>query len=476
MTRRTLLLPLLLTVLCLLASASVARAQSGDHRAGLVIRYADGSVQTQCVAFSEPSITGEELLQRSGLAVTLDYNAGLGGAVCSINNQGCAYPIKDCFCKCTGIQCEYWAYYHRTAAGWQYASSGASSFLVNDGALEGWSWGAGNFSSGVEPPLVAFNEVCAPPATATPTATATATASATPAATATSTPSATVRPPQDQTPPQVVLEANATEVSPGACTLLRWWVTGATELTLNGAPVSAQDQRQVCPSATQRFTLTATNAAGQTVRELTVTIAANPTAQASVQPGPTATHTPTASATNTPSATPGRAVVLAPTIVPTLPIATVTVAPTSLAQPPAATPEPPLLGLAGIAVAHAQEIAPTAAPNSQISHGLSPETVSLLVAGATATPRPRRQLGADGRPTPTPILLAYAPPADSSGRSDARTRGLSGDSTASTFEAPSRDFSLALLPGYAAYFLTLASLVGAGVWVVRRKSGALRKS
>ena len=152
MTRRTILLPLLLTALFLLAGASAAHAQGGDHRAGLVIRYADGSVQTQCVAFSEPSITGEELLQRSGLAVTLDYNAGLGGAVCSINNQGCAYPIKDCFCKCTGIQCEYWAYYHRTAAGWQYASSGASSFPVNDGALEGWSWGAGNFSSGVEPP------------------------------------------------------------------------------------------------------------------------------------------------------------------------------------------------------------------------------------------------------------------------------------------------------------------------------------
>jgi len=460
MTRRTILLPLLLSALFLLAGASAAHAQDGDHRAGLVIRYADGSVQTQCVAFSEPSITGEELLQRSGLAVTLDYNAGLGGAVCSINNQGCAYPIKDCFCKCTGIQCEYWAYYHRTAAGWQYASSGASSYTVTDGALEGWSWGAGNFSSGVEPPVVAFNEVCAPPATATPTATATV----------------TVRPPQDQTPPQVIFETDTTEVPPGACILLRWWVTGATEMTLDGALVSAQDQRQVCPPATQRFTLAATNAAGQTVRELTVTIATNPSAQASVQPGSTATHTPTASASNTPSATPGRAVVLAPTIVPTLPVATVAVAPTSLAQPPVATPEPHLLGLAGIAVAHAQEITPAAAPNSQISHGLSSETVSLLVAGATSTPRPRRQLGADGRPTPTPILLAYAPPADSSGRSDARTRSLNGDSTASTFEAPSRDFSLALLPGYAAYLLTLASLVGAGVWVVRRKSGALRKS
>ena len=244
MTRRTILFPLLLTALFLLVGASGAHAQDGDHRAGLVIRYADGSVQTQCVAFSEPSITGEELLQRSGLAVTLDYNAGLGGAVCSINNQGCAYPIKDCFCKCTGIQCEYWAYYHRTAVGWQYASSGASSFLVNDGALEGWSWGAGNWSSGVEPPIVAFSEVCAPPATATPTATVTAT----PTGTATATPTATVQPLQDQTPPQVTFEAQPPELTPGACATLRWWVSDATQLTLDGTPVNAQEQRQILPA------------------------------------------------------------------------------------------------------------------------------------------------------------------------------------------------------------------------------------
>ena len=62
MTRRTLLLPLLLTALCLLAGTSTARAQGGDHRAALVVRFADNSVETRCVAFGEPSITGAELL------------------------------------------------------------------------------------------------------------------------------------------------------------------------------------------------------------------------------------------------------------------------------------------------------------------------------------------------------------------------------------------------------------------------------
>ena len=164
-----------MAVLCIMIGASAAHAQGGDHRAGLVIRYGDGSVQTRCVSFSEPSITGEELLQRSDLAVTLDYNAGMGGAVCSINNQGCAFPLQDCFCKCTGITCEYWAYYHRTGDGWQYSQVGPSAYQVTDHALEGWSWGSGNFSSGTEPPAKSFDEVCPAPATVTPAVTLTLT-------------------------------------------------------------------------------------------------------------------------------------------------------------------------------------------------------------------------------------------------------------------------------------------------------------
>ena len=358
----------------------------------------------------------------------------------------------------------------RVGSGWQYSQVGASGYTVTDGAVEGWSWGAGNFSSGVEPPAVAFNEVCAPPATATPTATVTAT----PTTTATATPTATVQPLQDQIPPQVTFEAQPPELTPGACATLRWWVSDATQLTLDGTPVNAQEQRQICPPTTQRFILAAVNAAGQTVREITVRVSGTSPTPTTVQPASSATRTPIASAVVTPSVTPNLGAAKISTVTPGLP--TVAPPPASAAQP-APSPEPPRPGLAGIAVAHAQEIEPAAAPSAPTNPGISPETVSRLVAPATSTPRPRRQLGADGRPTPTPILVAYAPPADSSGtRSDARTHSLGGDSTASAFEAPSRDFSLALLPGYAAYLLTLASLVGAGVWVVRRKSNALRKS
>jgi hypothetical protein len=448
-----------LTILCILAGASVAHAQGGDHRAGLVIRYGDGSVGTQCVSFNEPSLTGEELLQRSGLAVTLDYNAGLGGAICSINNQGCAFPVKDCFCKCTGLTCEYWAYYHWTGA-WQYSQVGASAYQVTDGALEGWSWGAGNFSSGVEPPPLTFADVCPTPATAT--------ATTTPTATATAPPTSTVVPQSQTTPPQVVFEAQATELTPGACTLLRWWVTDATQLTLDGAQVTAQDQKQVCPPATQRFTLAAGNAAGQTVREVIVRVSANASVQATAQP----------TSTMTPAATPSRAAATqVSNAVPVLPTATVTFTAMPDAQPPTATPEPPRLGLAGVAVAHAPEIAPAATASAPSDRAPSSESVPLLVAPSTPTPRPRRQLGADGRPTPTPILLAYLQPDDRSGpRSEALTQNRDVSAAANGFEAPDRSFSLALLPGYGAYLLTLASVAGAGMWVARRKSNALRKS
>lgn len=148
-----------------------ARAQDGPNRAALVIRYADGSIETRCVGFAEPSISGEELLLRSGLPIVMDYDAGAGGAVCRIRELGCS--AQDCFCRCQGKDCQYWAYYHWVDGAWQYSQIGASSYRVENGALEGWSWGPGNFSAGTEPPLVGFEEVCASgPSAVTPPGTA----------------------------------------------------------------------------------------------------------------------------------------------------------------------------------------------------------------------------------------------------------------------------------------------------------------
>ena len=64
MSRRTLLFSLFLSALCVLAGVSTCVAAEGDYRGGVVVRFADGSMEKRCVAFSEPSITGAELLAR----------------------------------------------------------------------------------------------------------------------------------------------------------------------------------------------------------------------------------------------------------------------------------------------------------------------------------------------------------------------------------------------------------------------------
>jgi len=128
--------------------------QEGPNRAAVVVRFSDDNVVTACVAFSEPTIDGEELLQRSGL------NAGFAGngALCSIQNAGC--PANDCFCRCPFPECEYWAFYQLNDGAWQYSNVGAAWSQVGNGAVQAWSWGPGNWVSGVEPPAVTFEQVC----------------------------------------------------------------------------------------------------------------------------------------------------------------------------------------------------------------------------------------------------------------------------------------------------------------------------
>jgi hypothetical protein len=158
--RRVALLAVLLFILLPVASAG----QGGEHRAALVVRYPDGQTQTRCVSFPEEAISGQQLLERSGLQVIVNPNSGFGGAVCSIDKIGCDFPAKDCFCECMGSKCEYWAYYHLidsgSGAAWQYSQLGATGYQVRDGAVEGWSWGVGDFTKGTEPAKVTFAEVC----------------------------------------------------------------------------------------------------------------------------------------------------------------------------------------------------------------------------------------------------------------------------------------------------------------------------
>jgi len=153
-------LPLLLLALISAISAisaispAPARAQTAGNQAGLVVVHGDGRVATRCVVFSEPQISGADLLSRSG--VSLVSEAGpLGLTVCALDGEGC--PSTDCFCECHGTPCVYWVYYYGNSDGsWTYANVGAMSRQITNGDVDAWLWG----ESSKLPPSLTFDAIC----------------------------------------------------------------------------------------------------------------------------------------------------------------------------------------------------------------------------------------------------------------------------------------------------------------------------
>jgi hypothetical protein len=115
-----------------------------------------GTIATACVELVEESISGAELLQRSGLGVVLGAYGGLGYGVCAIGDVGC-FGGEDCFCQCRSAPCAYWVYSHRQADGsWAVSGVGASAWEVQGGDVDGWVWGNGSTA----PPPLSFQQVC----------------------------------------------------------------------------------------------------------------------------------------------------------------------------------------------------------------------------------------------------------------------------------------------------------------------------
>ena len=179
-----------------------ARASSAAvNQAGLVVTFGDGRTLTFCIEFDEDSITGLELLQRSGLQLVTSNSSGLGAAVCSIDGEGCQDP-GDCFCKCKGGSCEYWAYYLYEDGDWKFSPVGAGNRSVRNGDIDGWAWGGG---SGDTPNGNA-------PTCAEPTPTTTPVPPATPRPSATPRPPATIVPSEPS--PTTATQSTATR-TPG---------------------------------------------------------------------------------------------------------------------------------------------------------------------------------------------------------------------------------------------------------------------
>ena len=117
-----------------------ARALPLQNHAGLVVRLQNGYYVARHVSFSEPSISGMELLQRSGLEV-VDKD----GLVCKIGPLGCLYPGEPCIC-----QREYWTYWHWGGSQWTFSGVGATGYTVEPDAIDGWSWGTGEAPPEIE--------------------------------------------------------------------------------------------------------------------------------------------------------------------------------------------------------------------------------------------------------------------------------------------------------------------------------------
>jgi hypothetical protein len=277
-----------------LGVASGVRAQQ-PNRVGLVVVHGDGSTITRCIEFSGAEISGYDVLQRSGLEIVASHDPGMGAALCAIDGEGCG--AEDCFCQCQGSTCIYWSYWHLDGGDWVYSAVGASAYKAHNGDVEGLRWGEGD-----PPPVIPFDQICAPPPTDTPIP-------------VTDTPV----PPTDTLPPStptVWFRLDANPIAAGSCTFVQWDTANAAEVYLDGERVDPNGSREVCPTASQEYYLRVVSAAGEKTYTLILGVTGTPSATAptpatSIPPSPVPTAAPatvaSAGAIPSPSPTPSPA-------------------------------------------------------------------------------------------------------------------------------------------------------------------------
>lgn len=283
------------------------RAQE-SNRVALIVNF-DDTTLTRCVAFDETELTGYDVLERSGLPFVASFDSGDGAAVCKIEDLGC--PAETC------LLCEaplYWSYWQLDGRDWVYANRGSNNTTVQNGDVEGWSWG-----NGEPPPLIPFDDICAEP-TPTPTSDSPIAIPTTPPPTNT---------PQPQ--PAATFKLDANPVQAGECTTVRWDTVNADAAFLDGESVTLTGSQEVCPETDQSLTLRVVNDYAEQSYTLVlgvVTLAATATPEPTATSQPTSTPQPNATSTPIPPAT-------------TTPLPTSTLAPSPTSPiSPIDTPQP----------------------------------------------------------------------------------------------------------------------------------------
>jgi hypothetical protein len=150
-------------------------AGAGPNHAALVVTHADGSAVTRCVAFTTDSITGQQLLDDSGISWS-GQSFSFGEAVCAIDREPESY--SECLSKDN-----YWATFTAGSDGtWQLAMVGISDIILHDGGAEGFRYVP---TTGTPEAPASPNGVCVAVAASEPPATATVAASSSAASSST---------------------------------------------------------------------------------------------------------------------------------------------------------------------------------------------------------------------------------------------------------------------------------------------------
>lgn len=123
---------------------SFAGTQAATPVAGLLVIHEDGETAWVLVPFVGESISGVDLIHRSGLDITEVSFGGLGVGICAIDETGC--DVSECrrrLCHGPDPDDPYWQYFLGNPDGtWTSSALGISADTVLPGDVRAFTWSA----------------------------------------------------------------------------------------------------------------------------------------------------------------------------------------------------------------------------------------------------------------------------------------------------------------------------------------------
>jgi hypothetical protein len=117
-------------------SAVGCASAASAHHAALVIEHGSGATLKFCIGFNTEQVSGQYLLDASGVEKAEQDYGSTGQAVCQLDHEPEPYPAG-----CWTPSSPYWALYvSRGGGGWSASSLGVSSQTFRDGDAEGFRY------------------------------------------------------------------------------------------------------------------------------------------------------------------------------------------------------------------------------------------------------------------------------------------------------------------------------------------------